>query len=1057
MNNIKFQNYSHYKLPITMDPLKYGKLIEQIDNKFIITLTTPTNIAVIKQINNENFVRIYRKGELMFEYKEIKISDIKFIRIISDQRFTFENNKLISTEILSTVSSITIYPLYEDTNAITLNKITPFKFNIDSILDWIDNSKDPLIPFLVWELCLGLFFFIIIVILPDYFLNIDNLTYANLSAGNIIKLRKVQSKNAWNDLIVPTNNKIFSRDLFEKEFNNLWNTVSDQFDGKNHMFILFKIKYLNGDIVTIEKLQRLSKADLNWYIDFIINSMGFKEQYYNETQIDSILFSYGFKKGAIPSKEIHEFKGTQLKYKNFNLPISTKPEDYGKIIFNKKNIFVIQNDKGQTINFEILEHYNSVEYFKNGTFLLGFKDFLVESNKFIRVLANKKYCFENGRQIVTTANISTKFISNIKKSNKILNNFITLDIETFVNKDNNLVPFLISFFNGENSFSFWLGDFKTVEEMMINCFNSILVRKYNGYKIYVHNLAKFDVIFLLKYLVKLGKIEPIIHNDKIISIKLKYGEKENYQIEFKDSYLILLASLLKLGKGFGIKDIKTIFPYLFVNKNNLDYIGKVPDLKYFGNKTDSNDYNKYKSNFKNNWSLKDEAIKYCELDCISLYQIIEKFNELIFDLFSANIHKYPTLPSLAFAIFRSCFMKEKNIPQLSGKIEKDIRSGYTGGAVDMYITRGKNIKCYDVNSLYPFIMHSCPMPVGKPTYFEGDITKMDPQAFGYFYCKIIAPDDIKHPILQTHIKTKNGLRTIAPIGTWEDMLFSQEMYNAKKYGYQFEILWGYTFEKKNIFKDYVDFLYNLRLKYDKSNPLNYIAKILLNSLYGRFGMNDNFPEIDIIHKDYINDFENKFLGQIISKIKLDDHFLVIYESENVFKSYETHNISISIAVAITAYARIHMSQFKNNPKINLFYSDTDSIYTDTDIDKSLIDSKILGKLKLEYICEEAIFLAPKVYCLKLKSGEIIYKAKGLKHEVKLTMNDFENLLFENAFLEKEQNKWIRKLEKGTIHILKQLYTLKVTDNKRQLIYDNNNIITRTKPYKIDFNKILDYK
>lgn len=109
MNNIKYQNYLHYKLPITCKPLEYGKLIEQIGNKYIITLNTPTNIAVINQINNENFVKIFRRGELMFEYKEIKISDIKFIRTISDQRFTFENNKLISTEILSTASSIMIY------------------------------------------------------------------------------------------------------------------------------------------------------------------------------------------------------------------------------------------------------------------------------------------------------------------------------------------------------------------------------------------------------------------------------------------------------------------------------------------------------------------------------------------------------------------------------------------------------------------------------------------------------------------------------------------------------------------------------------------------------------------------------------------------------------------------------------------------------------------------------------------------------------------------------------------------------------------------------------
>jgi hypothetical protein len=58
-----------------------------------------------------------------------------------------------------------------------------------------------------------------------------------------------------------------------------------------------------------------------------------------------------------------------------------------------------------------------------------------------------------------------------------------------------------------------------------------------------------------------------------------------------------------------------------------------------------------------------------------------------------------------------------------------------------------------------------------------------------------------------------------------------------------------------------------------------------------------------------------------------------------------------------------MSQFKNNPLINLYYTDTDSIYTDSEIDSTMIDDKILGKLKLEHICKKAIFLAPKVYCL----------------------------------------------------------------------------------------------
>jgi hypothetical protein len=112
-------------------------------------------------------------------------------------------------------------------------------------------------------------------------------------------------------------------------------------------------------------------------------------------------------------------------------------------------------------------------------------------------------------------------------------------------------------------------------------------------------------------------------------------------------------------------------------------------------------------------------------------------------------------------------MNENSIPQLSGKIANDVRQAYTGGAVDMYIPKppkGVKIYCYDVNSLYPFVMKEFDMPVGKPIFFDGDIRAIDPKAFGFFYCEIIAPDNIKHPIIQTHVKTKNGIRTIAPIG-----------------------------------------------------------------------------------------------------------------------------------------------------------------------------------------------------------------------------------------------------------------------------------------------------
>jgi len=49
-------------------------------------------------------------------------------------------------------------------------------------------------------------------------------------------------------------------------------------------------------------------------------------------------------------------------------------------------------------------------------------------NKFVRIIDNKKFYFENNKQVLFTKEIKTKFISNINKSKNLLNNFITLDM-----------------------------------------------------------------------------------------------------------------------------------------------------------------------------------------------------------------------------------------------------------------------------------------------------------------------------------------------------------------------------------------------------------------------------------------------------------------------------------------------------------------------------------------------------------------------------------------------------------------------------------------------------
>src|SRR6266498_3834613 len=467
----------------------------------------------------------------------------------------------------------------------------------------------------------------------------------------------------------------------------------------------------------------------------------------------------------------------------------------------------------------------------------------------------------------------------------------------------------------------------------------------------------------------------------------------------------------------------------FMNKNNKiikDFKEANILFKYFSDIT-FYQYNAYKDSFNGKiWNFKKEAIKYCELDCVSLYQILTKFNILIFNKFKLNITKYPTLPSLVFKLFRTHYLKKDTIHMISGKIDDNIRQGYTGGAVDMYIPSNFNNKliyCYDVNSLYPYVMANFKMPIGSPTYFQKDIRKFNPYAFGFFYCKITAPENLLHPILQVHHLGKDNLRTIAPIGTWEGMYFSEELYNAEKLGYKFEVLWGYTFESDLIFKDYINDLYKIRLEKDNLDNIINIIKL-----------------------------GNNYLVQLKFKQKELD--------TNLDNASETHNINIAIAFAVAAYARIHMSQFKNNPNLpNLYYSDTDSAYFDGPLPDSMVDPKRLGAIKLEKICKKAIFLAPKVYAFLDQNNIIEIKIKGVTKKAiidnNININLFESLLFKNKFIELKQTKWFKSLADANITINEQLYSLKATENKRELVYDYNNKLVATKALRLK-NGIIEY-
>ena len=249
---------------------------------------------------------------------------------------------------------------------------------------------------------------------------------------------------------------------------------------------------------------------------------------------------------------------------------------------------------------------------------------------------------------------------------------------------------------------------------------------------------------------------------------------------------------------------------------------------------------------------------------------------------------------------------------------------------------------------------------------------------------------------------------------------------------------------KNIFKKYVNDLYKLRQKYSKGDPMNLTCKLLMNSLFVRFAMKQIINTKLFLDKEEFLEISKKF--EIDDIIDLDDNGLFVSYIDNDLINKQ-HKISISIASAVTSYARIFMSKFKNNPNIRLYYTDTDSIFIDSDLSDDLVNNEI-GNFKLENIFKEIVFLGPKLYCGITEDNKVITKIKGFKNSKNLNFSDFVYLLNKDASLQISHDKWYRSLSDSQILIKNQFYNLMKTENKRKILFDENNKAFNTEAFKI---------
>jgi hypothetical protein len=444
-----------------------------------------------------------------------------------------------------------------------------------------------------------------------------------------------------------------------------------------------------------------------------------------------------------------------------------------------------------------------------------------------------------------------------------------------------------------------------------------------------------------------------------------------------------------------------------------------------------------------------------------------KVNKQVFMDYDTDLKDSLTVSSLAARIFLNNYYNN-NIPTVNtASIYKDIKEAYYGAITEVYRPYGKDLYCYDVNSLYPFVAHQ-PMPglqCKNITYYV-PICNLS-NLFGFFYCKIKTPDNLYLGLLP--VRNANGLSF--PLGTWEGWYFSEELKFSQENGYSITVLKGYDFSKQHrVFDSYISEIYKL-----KANPTNKskksLAKSLLNNLLGRFGISLDKPITEVLDENMFDviSMRHKIMNyKVIAEDKImvsytqnldagiiQEHGLDITKILDEVKDRESQPLnvtSVPISAAITSYARIHITKLKLDIlKLagKIYYSDTDSIVTDIKLPENMIHSSDIGKLKLEHNIKSGIFISGKLYTLINEYGEVIIKSKGVDG-TSLKYNDFLDLLMNKNIPHAVKTQSKIDWSKGQVDIFQKNITINSNNYiKRAKGLDKNGFWINTKPIIIN--------
>ena len=421
------------------------------------------------------------------------------------------------------------------------------------------------------------------------------------------------------------------------------------------------------------------------------------------------------------------------------------------------------------------------------------------------------------------------------------------------------------------------------------------IQEYDGI-VYFHNGGKFDVRFLLPWI-----------RGKVLSIHGRLAKCQLGKAELRDSYCLFPMPLSAYRK-------------------------------------DDFDYTKLHRDQRAKFGM--DITRYLYGDCKYLYELLCEF--------VANYGQHITLAGAAMDYWTKKF--SPSIRYFKGDTGArwfdTFKHYYVGGRVECFKSGeiSRDFSVWDINSAYPHVM-SGELPWGFKTYTSSKLYA-DRANLGFF--------DVAGTSYGAFPAREKGRKLHYPHVRGTFSVPGTELIPAMRCGrFRLEKVHRAIYFKESVtFADYIDHFYRLKDKAKREgNHAEYLfAKLMLNSLYGKYGANPaRYREHSIIDGDAVGEFAGKGYG--VTGLPGCDAFMI----DKAIAMHARKYFNVATAAAITGGVRGMMIEAIAGAS-GLIYCDTDSIAAES---ADLRLSNRLGDWDCEAECDAAYVAGKKLYAFHL--------------------------------------------------------------------------------------------